>query len=202
MRARVISVLFLVSLATAGCGGESSPAPKEATPSVSASAPTPDPAPASALKLGAPAETVGSNGTGRLELTPTSVAYLPAGGTFDKPTKDGFAFVTVKGRPTTAVAAAQAAPISGGGWSWIGSDGQAVEQGNGEAYNVVAESYNSGGTIQPGSWKWDSAVFDLTKAQYGGTLVYTDGEGKAFRWTIPAQDTGAEVAQVKKELAP
>ncbi|MFF3620079.1 hypothetical protein [Streptomyces sp. NPDC002467] len=130
------------------------------------------------------------------------MTYLPAGTTFDKPTQGQFAFITIKARPTTAVAAAQAAPITGGGWSWIAPDGQAIEQGNGQAFNVVAESFNAGGAVQPGSWVWDSAVFDLTKAQAGGTLVYTDGEGTTIRWKIPAEDAGAEVAQVKKELAP
>ncbi|MFF5703381.1 hypothetical protein ACFY7H_12870 [Streptomyces sp. NPDC012794] len=130
------------------------------------------------------------------------MTYLQPGSTFDKPTREQFAFITFKARPTTAVAAAQAAPAGGGGWSWIAPDGQAIEQGNGEAYNVVAKSFNAGGPIQPGSWVWDAAVFDLAKAQAGGTLVYTDGAGAAFRWKVPAQDSGPEVAQVKKELAP
>jgi hypothetical protein len=144
---------------------------------------------------------VGGGGTGRLQLTPTSVAYLPSGSTFDKPQNEAFAFVAVKVQPMTAVAAAQAAPITGGGWSWIAPDGQAIEQGNGEAYNVVAESFNAGGPIQPGSFQWDGQVFDLKTVQAGGTLMYVDGAGTAYRWAMPKTDSGPQVEQVKKELA-
>jgi hypothetical protein len=135
-------------------------------------------------------------------MTPTTVVYTPAGTTLTKPSADGFAFVTVKVAPTTAAAAEQAAPISRGGWSWIAPDGQAIEQGNGEAYNVVASSFNAGGPVQPGSFVWDGEVFDLKTAQAGGTLVYVDGAGTAYRWAMPKADTGPQVEQVKKELAP
>lgn len=202
MRARVISILLLATLATAGCSGQDSPAPAKTAPSTAASLPTPDATPAVGLKLGEPAETVGSGGTGRLQLTPTTIAYLPAGASSEKPENEAFAFVTVKTQPTTAVAAAQAAPISGGGWSWIAPDGQAIEQGNGAAFNVVAEGFNAGGPIQPGSFAWDGQVFDLKTVQAGGTLVYVDGAGTAYRWAMPKTDSGPQVADVKKALAP
>ncbi|MFD9537486.1 hypothetical protein [Streptomyces sp. NPDC060010] len=160
----------------------------------------PAPAPAG-LQLGQVTETVGADGAGRLGITPTSIVYATASGS-DKPTKDTFAFIVYKARATTAVAADQAAPIDSGGWSWVAPNGQAIAQGNGEAYNVVADSFNAGRTVQPGTHVLDAAVFDLAAAQVGGTLVYTDGEGTAYRWTIPKTDTGPEVGQIKKELAP
>ncbi|TXS19585.1 hypothetical protein EAO71_33775 [Streptomyces sp. ms191] len=113
-----------------------------------------------------------------------------------------FAFIAVKAKSTKAVAAEQVAPISGGGWKWVAKDGQAIGEGNGESYNVVADSFNAGGPVEPGTFVWDGIAFDLAKAQRGGTLLYTDGNGTAYRWTVPAADAGAQVAQLKKELAP
>ncbi|WP_328924348.1 hypothetical protein OG429_06610 [Streptomyces sp. NBC_00190] len=123
------------------------------------------------------------------------------GNSVTKPTKATFAFIAYKARATTAVAADQVAPIDGGGWSWVAPDGQAIAQGNGEAFNVVADSFNAGRTVQPGSFVLDGAVFDLDTVHAGGILIYTDGEGKAYRWTMPKRDAGLEAAQIKKELA-
>jgi hypothetical protein len=201
MRLRTVPVTLLLLAAVAACDAKPDPVPLPGgtgAPTAAASAP----AAPQALALGTPSETVGSGGTGRLQLTPTTIAYLPAGSTLEKPQTESFAFVTVKVQAMTAVAAAQAAPISGGGWSWIAPDGQAIEQGNGAAFNVVAESFNAGGPIQPGSFVWDGQVFDLKTVQAGGTLVYVDGAGTAYRWAMPKADTGPQVEQVKKELAP
>ncbi|MFD0382343.1 hypothetical protein ACFQ2B_07520 [Streptomyces stramineus] len=49
--------------------------------------------------------------------------------------------------------------------------------------------------------KWRARAFDITDAQRGGTLVYTDGEGATYEWKIPAQDSGSQVAELKKKLA-
>lgn len=203
MRLRTVPVALLLLAAVAACDATPDSTPLSGgtgVPAPASSAPSPSAAP-KVLALGASAETVGSGGTGRLQLTPTTIVYAPAGSTFNKPTQDGFAFVTVKVQAMTAVAAEQAAPISKGGWSWIAPDGQAIEQGNGEAFNVVAESFNAGGSIQPGSFVWDGQVFDLKSVQAGGTLVYVDGAGTAFRWAMPKADLGPQVEQVKKELA-
>ncbi|THA56087.1 hypothetical protein [Streptomyces sp. A1136] len=205
MRVRSTVILAIAAITLTACSSSSDPKPSDKPaprPSSSTPATTPSqsaPA-AAALQLGQPAETVGAGGTGRLEITPTNIVYS-TGNTFTKPTKATFAFVGYKARAVTAVAADQVAPIDGGGWSWIAPDGQAIAQGNGEAYNVTAESFNAGRTVQPGSFVLDGAVFDLDTVQAGGTLIYTDGEGKAYRWTMPKQDTGPEAAQIKKELA-
>ena len=151
------------------------------------------------MKLGDTAETTGSNGKGRLEVTPTTIVYLTTA-SGDAPTNDLFAFITIKDRPTTATATRRAAPIEGGGWQWAAPDGQAIDAGDGESYNVVHDTFNSGGDIQPGTFKWDGIAFDLTKTQRGGTLIYTDGEGTAHRWAMPAKDSGPQTDDVRRGL--
>lgn len=158
------------------------------------------PADADLKALGKPASTTGDGGTGVMEVTPTTVVFA-AKGSGEKPTKDVFAVVAVRDKAKTAVAATESKQISGGGWQWISPDGQAIDEGNGSAYNVVLDDFNAGGTVQPGSFVWDAQVFDLTAAQAkGGTLVYVDGEGTAYRWKAPASDSGPQIAQVKKQL--
>lgn len=152
------------------------------------------------LALGKPAATTGDGGTGVLEMTPTTVVYS-TDGAGNEPEHDVFAVVAVKQRPTTAVAATEVPPISGGGWQWIATDGQAVDEGDGISYNVVIDGFSPAGPVQPGSFVWDTVVFDLTTAQArGGTLVYLDGEDAAHRWKIPAEDTGPQTAEIKKLL--
>ncbi|MFJ7998924.1 hypothetical protein ACIQ7D_17510 [Streptomyces sp. NPDC096310] len=152
------------------------------------------------LALGKPSPTVGDEGTGVLEMTPTTVVYSKVG-TGNEPDKDLFAVITVKQRPTTAAPAGEVPPMSSGGWSWIAPDGQSVDEGNGQSFNVVMDDFSAAGPVQPGSFVWDAAVFDLTAAQAkGGTLVYVDSEGTAYRWKIPSGDSGPQVAEVKKQL--
>lgn len=220
MRTRTIAAVMLAAcLPLAGCGGRNDDRPKdtatfdctaqevsqtdwmkhcsdEGAPAESAG----EEQPPDELKLGASAETVGEDGTGRLEITPTSVVYLKQGGS-ETPKNGSFAVVTIKDRPTTAVAAEEANLMANQGWQWVAPDGQAIDEGNGNAFNVVAESFNSGGAIQPGTFKWDSIVFDLSEAQHGGTLLYTDGEDTTYRWTMPTKDEGPHVEKVKKELS-
>ncbi|OKH91515.1 hypothetical protein [Streptomyces uncialis] len=153
------------------------------------------------LALGKPAGTVGDQGAGVLEITPTTVVYTKAGGggTSQKGT---FVFVTVKARATTGAAAEVPAPITGNGWQWIAPGGEAIGWGSGDSVSVQTESFDSTGPVQPGSFQWRSTVFDLTPAQAkGGTLQYLDGDGAAYRWKIPGADTGPQIAEVKKQLA-
>lgn len=151
--------------------------------------------------LGDPALTVGDEGTGVLEMTPTTVVFAKESDG-DSPAKDIFAVVTVKKRPTTAAPADESSPMGPGGWQWKSPDGQALAEGDGESYNVVLGDFNASGTIQPGSFVWDAEAFDLTAAQAkGGTLVYVDGEGTAHQWKMPERDSGPQVAEVKKDLS-
>ncbi|MGW6289445.1 hypothetical protein [Streptomyces sp. NPDC055107] len=151
--------------------------------------------------LGDPALTVGDEGTGVLEMTPTTVVFVKESDG-NSPAKDVFVVVTVKKRPTTAAPADESSPMGPGGWQWKAPGGQALDEGDGESYNVVLSDFNTSGAIQPGSFVWDAEAFDLTAAQAkGGTLVYVDGEGTAHQWKMPAKDSGPQVAEVKKDLS-
>lgn len=153
------------------------------------------------IDLGEPADTTGSGGAGTIKTTPTTVVYL-AEAQSEKAQKDTLAIVTVKNRNIGDVPAAEAAKIDGGGWSWVSSDGQTTETANTDAaLSVTPEGFTAGGQIQPGTYQWDSAVFDLTAGQQtGGTLMYVDGAGTAHRWTMPADDTGPQVDQLRQQL--
>ncbi|MFI7329386.1 hypothetical protein ACIBQ3_32705 [Streptomyces rubiginosohelvolus] len=151
--------------------------------------------------LGEPALTAGDEGAGVLEMTPTSVVFAKESDG-NAPAKDVFVVVTVKKRPTTAAPADESSPMGPGGWQWRAPDGQALDEGDGESYNVVLSDFNTSGAIQPGSFVWDAEAFDLTAAQAkGGTLVYVDGEGTAHQWKMPEEDSGPHVAEVKKDLS-
>ncbi|MEU2315655.1 hypothetical protein [Streptomyces albidoflavus] len=155
------------------------------------------------LSFGKAARTVGDEGTGVLEITPTTVVYADTALGYD-PDEQGnrFAVVTLKVKAATAVAAQQAPPITGGGWSWIAADGEAIDAGNGgSAASVTPGKYTAAGPVQPGSHQWDSAAWELTPEQAkGGTLVYVDGEGVAHRWEVPSKSSGPQVAELEEAL--
>ncbi|GAA4687999.1 hypothetical protein [Streptomyces youssoufiensis] len=154
------------------------------------------------LALGKAAPTIGSGGTGSLEITPTAVTYTPtASQGMLKPTNGRYAVIAYKARAITAVAADETAPADNGGWTWTAPDGQSVTTLDGEATSVTPNGFTNSGPVNPGSYQWRSVAFDLTPAQAkGGRLVYTDGEQKTHTWTIPAQDAGPEAAKLKKAV--
>ncbi|MFF3928297.1 hypothetical protein [Streptomyces hirsutus] len=152
------------------------------------------------MKLGEPARTTGDGGTGVLEITPDTVVFTKEGGG-ETAANGVFAVVTMKDKAMTAVAADEPAPISGGGWKWMTADGEMLGWDSGNSTSVVMDKYNNADPVQPGSYQWRSQVFDLTPAQAkGGTLIYIDGEEKAHRWEMPSEDSGPNVAEVKKQL--
>lgn len=199
------AVAVLLAALLAGCG--SSEEPKDSPePAASQSTehateePAEEPPMEKTLELGESAETIGSGGQGALEVTPDTIVYATEG-TGETPDNEVFAVVAIKLQPTNAVAAAQAAPIDGGGWSWVAPDGQAVGTGSGTAYNVTPDGYTAGGEIQPGTHEWTTAAFDLTAEQTkSGTLLYVDGAGTAYRWEMPDQDTGPQADKLKQAL--
>jgi hypothetical protein len=129
-----------------------------------------------------------------LAITPTTVVYTTTGG----PQNGMFAVVTFKMQAPMA-AATFTAPATGGGWTWIGPDGQATSELAGNAPTVVLSTFKS--DLAPaGAFAWSSTVFDVPASGRGGTLEYTDGSGTTWRWKMPASDTGPQVAQVKQEL--
>lgn len=212
----VAAILLAACLPLTACGGSK----PTAGPTVSASAPstggsTPSGTPSSSpmgspmqgMRLGEPARTDGAahpavgSGGGVLELTPVSVVYAKAA-TATTPKNGLFAVVAIKARSLTAVAAAETAPITGGGWQWIAPDGQAISTMVGNANNVTPDGFMASGPVQPGTYQLSSEAFDISAAQKGGTLMYTDGSGAVYRWKVPAADSGPQAAQLAKALAP
>ncbi|WP_329472777.1 hypothetical protein OIE75_29940 [Streptomyces sp. NBC_01723] len=206
MRTRVsaaTAVLLLAVLTACGGGGDDKSAakPEASSPAAPASSEEPAGQVEASPKFGTPARTTGDGGTGVLEITPDTVVFVEEGGG-EKAANGMFAVVTMKDKAMTAVAADEPAPISGGGWKWMAPDGEMIDVGGGNGFNVVMEKYNNADPVQPGAWQWRSQVFDLTAEQAkGGTLIYIDGEEKAHRWQMPSTDSGPNVAEVKKQLA-
>lgn len=155
---------------------------------------------AETLRLGQAAQTIGDEGTGVLQITPDSVVFTKKA-TGETAANGVFAVVVMKDKAMTGVEADEPAPITGGGWKWIAPDGQEISFDSGNSSTVAMDKYDGADPVQPGSWQWRSQVFDLTLAQAkGGTLVYVDGEETAYRWKMPARDSGPNVADVKAKL--
>lgn len=157
------------------------------------------------LPFGQPAVTAGAKnpvagpGGGTLEITPVAAVYRTADG-INRPDSGLFLTVGFKNKAVDGTPKGTA-PIEGGGWTYIAPDGQALEQGNGShAFSVTANNFNDVGPYQPGTFSYDAETWDISEAQRGGTILYTDGDGKTYRWTVPAQDGGPEVEKLKTDL--
>lgn len=158
------------------------------------------------LAWGKPARTTGAQhpfggqpGGGELEVTPTTVVYQKTA--MGNTAANGvYAIITVRDKATGAIDATESAKIENGGWQWIAPDGQALDEGENEASSITPNGYTGGGMVKAGTWQWDTIAFDLTEAQRGGTIAYTDGAGATFKWKVPAADTGPELAALKKGM--
>lgn len=174
--------------------GETGPAPGE------------NAEPAGLMQIGQAATTTGAlnpvvgPGGGTLEITPIAVVYHPK--SISETPKNGL-FLTVGFKQRSISGSpVMTAPLTGGGWQYIAPDGEAFEQGNGNGFNVTPSSFNGGGTpLQPGSFNRAAKTWDISEQQRGGMISYTDGTGVEYRWRLPAQDAGAEVAKLKTDLS-
>ncbi|MFD6327645.1 hypothetical protein ACFWOL_33615 [Streptomyces sp. NPDC058442] len=140
----------------------------------------------------------GSQGGEMLEVTPTTVAYQ-AEAMASESMNGTFAIITVKDRAPQGTAT-ESAPIEGGGWQWIAPDGQALDEGDNDASSITPNGFTGGGMVLAGAWAWKTIAFDIAEEQRGGTIVYTDGAGATYRWKVPAQDAGPELAKLKKGM--
>lgn len=207
MRIRTTAATAALLLAPlAACGGGDGSDDSAAKPEASATdaVPTESGTPGEvekSLKFGTPAQTTGDGGEGTLEITPDSVVFTKqAAG--EAAANGVFVVVAMKDKATGAVAADEPAPITGGGWKWMSPDGEMIGWDSGNSTNVTPNKYENNDPVQPGAWQWRSKVFDLTEDQAkGGTLIYIDGEEKAFRWEMPSTDSGPNSADLKKQLA-
>jgi len=149
--------------------------------------------PAGPMQLGTSAETSGDTnyGTsgGTLELTPTTVVYHTGG----SPKGSPHVTITVKTRNGGAVVAEPTDGTSGRGFEYITSEG---EQLNTKVGLIPSGFDGNSSAIQPGTFQWAAYTWGVKDNQRGGTLQYTDGTGVVYTWTIPAQDTGPQVAEV------
>lgn len=196
----LITATAIAALTLTACGGKNH-ADNHAEPTHSTkTTPTTTPTTAGDHKLGDTVPTDGDPSTGGvLDITPTSIIYLTKTDT-DSPANGRFVIITTKVKAMTAAPAAETSPADGGGWTYIAPDGQAISTMDGNATSVTPDGFNGGGTIDPGTYQWDSESFDIAPAQVGGTLSYKDGSGHITRWTLPATNTGPQVGQVTKAL--
>lgn len=207
MRARALTLATaaLLCLPIAACSSDDSGDKPNTASNPDKKADGPKSAADKPMPLGKGAETSGSPdpvegpGGGLLEITPTTVVYAKAA-TGETAENGEFAIIAYKARSTKPVAAAESAPIENGGWEWVAPGGQAVDTQSGNATNVTPDGYDGGGTVKPGTYQWRTQAFDITTAQRGGTITYTDGDGTTWRWTMPAKDTGPDLTKLKAAI--
>ncbi len=180
----LITVCCLAPL-TACTGGDNNGSPKPRT--------------RTALKLSQSADTAGAGGDGTMRITPDTVLYLSrtSSGT---PERDLYAIVTFSAenrskRPVTAT-------TKTGGFRWKAANGHTVSAGNSRnAARIAPTGFADGGpTVASGTFRRNTVAFDITNAERGGTLLYVDGNGDAYRWQIPATSSGRAVSALKLAL--
>ncbi|MFD8685999.1 hypothetical protein [Streptomyces sp. NPDC059651] len=161
---------------------------------------TPEPRPQPTLKLGQSADTAGVGGRGDAQITADTVVYVDSTG-FGAPEHGLFAVVNYQSRNRTKSRVTTTAEQ--GGWRWKTADGHTFTARNSKAAAEVAPiGFSEGGAALPAeTGHQDVAVFDITAAEKGGTLIYVDGDGTAFRWKVPASNSGSAVPALKFALS-
>ncbi|MFE2216334.1 hypothetical protein ACFW93_30875 [Streptomyces canus] len=159
----------------------------------------PQPSPHTALTFGQSADTAGVGGKGTAQITPNAVVYVDKAGA-ETPEHGLFAVVRFEAgnrskTPVTTTA-------DKGGFRWKTPDGKTVKAGNSRGAGRIAPvGFSEGGPdVSPQTYQADSVAFDITAAEKGGTLVYVDGNGNAFRWKIPSTNAGSTVSALMSAL--
>jgi hypothetical protein len=159
----------------------------------------PQPSPRTTLGFGQSADTAGVGGRGTAQITPDAVVYVDKAGA-ETPEHGLFAVIGFKAgnRSTTPVTTT----AGKGGFRWKTPDGKIVKAGNSKGAGRIAPVGFSEGTagVSPNTYQVDCVAFDITAAEKGGTLVYVDGDGVAFRWKIPSTDAGSTASALKSAL--
>ena len=164
------------------------------TPTATTSAP---PKPRTDVEIGKPVVTVGDPkpsggipGGGPIELTVNAVVYQQMASL-------NMVVIGIKQRPTGDIAAAKHDDY-GTAWRYVAPDGQ-VQGGS----SATALGWTGGDDpIQPGQYTLDTRGFLINPGQKGGVVEFRDGAGQIFRWTLPTQDGGPQVAELRKGLNP
>jgi hypothetical protein len=161
----------------------------------------PQPSPRTALKFGQTADTAGAGFVGvddgfRGDLR----GALPVGA--DTPEHGLFAVVAFKAgnrakEPVTTTA-------SQGGFRWKTLDGKTIKAGDTDGAGSIAPfGFNDGGgepAVRANTHQVNTVAFDITTGEKGGTLVYVDGDGVAFRWKVPSTNSGPTANALKSAL--
>ncbi|MEU0206362.1 hypothetical protein [Streptomyces canus] len=159
----------------------------------------PQPRPRTALSFGQSADTAGVGGRGTAQITPNAVVYVDKAGA-ETPERGLFAVVRFEAgnRAKTPVRTT----ADKGGFRWKTPDGKTVKAGNSRGAGRIAPVGFSEGApeVSPKTYQADSVAFDITAAEKGGTLVYVDGNGDAFRWKIPSTNTGSAASALMSAL--
>ncbi|WP_406088986.1 hypothetical protein [Streptomyces sp. NBC_01013] len=161
---------------------------------------TPQPRPRSILQLGQSVDSVGAGGRGAAQITPDTVVYVDSA-RFGTPEHGLFAVVSY--RSTNRTKSHVTTTAEQGGLRWKAADGHTVTVRNSKAATKVAPiGFSEGGpALTRETSHQDVAVFDIAAAERGGTLIYVDGDGTAFRWKIPATNSGSSVPALKSALS-
>ncbi|MGY0021192.1 hypothetical protein [Streptomyces sp. cg35] len=159
----------------------------------------PEPSPRSTLQLGRGAETSAVDSKSTVQIHPDTVVY--DGSTSFGDSQHGV-FAVVAYQSTNRTAHRATTTAAQGGFRWKSPDGPAVTAGNTTAAKKLAPiGFSEGGPVlAPRTMHQDVAVFDITAAEKGGTLVYVDGDGASSQWKIPATDSGVSVPALKFAL--
>ncbi|MFH8629719.1 hypothetical protein ACH4CC_07580 [Streptomyces lydicus] len=159
----------------------------------------PEPTPRTALSLRQGADTVGVGGKGAVRITPDTVVHVSKAST-GTPEHGLYAVVafSAENRTDTPVTAA----TGNGGFRWKAPNGHTVKAGNSKsAARIAPIGFHDGGpTVQPHTFRRNTIAFDIANSEKGGTLVYVDGNGDAFRWKIPAASSGDAASALKSAL--
>ncbi|MFE0510104.1 hypothetical protein [Streptomyces sp. NPDC058964] len=134
-----------------------------------------------------------------MRITPDTVVYVRKTST-GTPEHDLYAVVTfsAENRSKTPVTATTRI----GGFRWKAANGHIVSAGNSKSAAKIAPiGFSDGGpTVPTGTFRRNTVAFDITSAEKGGTLVYVDGNGDAYRWKIPSANSGPVVSALKFAL--
>ncbi|GAA2766510.1 hypothetical protein GCM10010103_55510 [Streptomyces paradoxus] len=184
-RASVLAATCLSLVACSGGDGQSDP----------------HPSPSTALTFGQTADTAGASGKGTAQITPETLVYVDKAGA-GAPERGLFAVVAFRAgnraEESVTTTAAQ------GGFRWKTLDGKTIKAGNSAGAGRIAPiGFNDGGgkpVVRAHTHQVDTVAFDITRVEKGGTLVYVDGDGVAFRWKVPSTDSGPTANALKAAL--
>ncbi|WP_407555474.1 hypothetical protein QOM21_37000 [Streptomyces sp. Pv4-95] len=159
----------------------------------------PHPSSRAVLDFGQGADTAGVGGRGTAQITPDAVVYVDRAGA---ETPEQGLFAVVRFEAGNRSKATVTTTVGKAGFRWRTPGGKTVKAGNSKGAGRLAPVGFSEDApdVPPKTYQVDSVAFDITIAEKGGTLIYVDGDGVAFRWKIPSRDSGSTAAALESAL--